>query len=104
MLQGAGTEPGVQTHLGGDLLPPGPKWYRVRRATCYKSLINVRCLSLKTPDGPNNHSAPDGGLVAARLNGLSRSALTRRRDSEERRAIPEAVYGVLRTPTIGVWS
>lgn len=35
---------------------------RVRRATCHKSLINVRCLSLKTSDVPNSHPAPEWGF------------------------------------------
>ena len=59
----------------------------------------MRCLNLKTSDGPNNHSVPDGASIAARVHVQSRSALTRRRDSES-----EEQYLKRCIPTVGVWS
>lgn len=88
--------------LGGDLLPPGPKWYRVRRAACYKSLINMRCIALKKPRCSQwpLRAECEWGLRLPHVLMVNRGRLlTRRRDSEN-----EEQYLKQCTPTVGVWS
>lgn len=60
----------------------------------------MRCLALKTSDGPNNHSAPDGAFDCRTF----RRSVAVGSDSETRLEESEEQCLKRCTPTVGVWS
>lgn len=60
----------------------------------------MRCLALKTPDSPNNHSAPDGVFDCRTF----RRSVAVGSDSETRLEKNGEQHLKRCTPTVGVWS